>query len=53
MLLEVPQNYSHKDEILKYRRLYSKKKMKTLLDTKAILEDFKRYLADNLRINLI
>ncbi len=52
-LLDVPQNRSHKDEILKYRKSYIKKKAKNLTDTKVILEDFKRYLAKNLNINLI
>ncbi|MBY9015912.1 MAG: AAA family ATPase [Candidatus Lokiarchaeota archaeon] len=52
-LLVVPQNRSHKDDILKYRRFYIKKKKKNLSDTKAIVEDFKRYLAKNLNINLI
>jgi tRNA uridine 5-carbamoylmethylation protein Kti12 len=52
-LLNVPQNRSHKDDILKYRRFYIKKKTKNLSDAKELLEDFKRYLAKNLNINLI
>ena len=52
-LLDVPQNRSHKDDILKYRRFYIKKKTNNLSDTNVILEDFKRYLAKNLKINLI
>ncbi len=52
-LLYVPHNRSHKDEILKYRRFYIKKKTKNLSDAKELLEDFKRYLAKNLNINLI
>jgi len=51
-LLDVPQNCSHKDDILKFRRFYVNKKKKNLSDTKAILEDFKRYLTKNLKINL-
>ena len=52
-LLDVPQNLTHKDDILKYRRFYIKNKPKNLSDTKAILDDFKRYLTKNLNINLI
>jgi O-phosphoseryl-tRNA(Sec) kinase len=52
-LLDMPQNRSHKDDILKHRRFYIKKKTNNLSDTKVILEDFKRYLAKNLKINLI
>jgi len=52
-LLDVPQNRSHKDDILKFRRFYIKKKTENLSETNAILEDFKRYLAKNLKINLI
>ena len=52
-LLDVPQNRSHKDDILRYRISFIKKKRKYLSDSKAILEDFKKYLAKNLNINLI
>jgi len=52
-LLDIPQNRSHKDDILKHRRFYIKEKTNNLSDTKVILEDFKRYLAKNLKINLI
>jgi len=52
-LLDVPQNRSHKDEILRYRISYIKKKRTNLSDSKAILEDFKKYLAKNLNISLI
>jgi tRNA uridine 5-carbamoylmethylation protein Kti12 len=52
-LLDVPQNLSHKDDLLKYRKSFIKKRKKDLTDTKTILEDFKRYLAQNLNINLI
>jgi tRNA uridine 5-carbamoylmethylation protein Kti12 len=52
-LLDVPQNLSHKGDILKYRKSFIKKRKNYLTDTKAILEDFKRYLAQNLNINLI
>ena len=52
-LLDVPQNLSHKDDILKYRKSFIKKRKRELIDTKAILEDFKRYLEQNLNINLI
>ena len=52
-LLDVPQNLSHKDDLLKYRKSFIKKRKKNLTDTKTILEDFKRYLAQNLNINLI
>ena len=52
-LLDVPQNRFHKDDIIKHRRFYIKKKANTLSDTKGILEDFKRYLTKHLKINLI
>ena len=52
-LLNDPQNLSHKDDILKHRRFYIKEKSNNLSDTKVTLEDFKRYLARNLTINLI
>ena len=52
-LLDVPQNHFHKDDLLKYRKSFIKKRKRDLTDTKAILEDFKRYLAQNLNINLI
>ena len=52
-LLEVPHNRSYKDDILKYRKSFIKKRKGNLTDTKAILEDFKRYLTQNLNINLI
>ncbi len=52
-LLDVPQNLSQKDEILKYRKFFIKKRRRDLTDIKTILEDFKIYLAQNLNINLI
>jgi tRNA uridine 5-carbamoylmethylation protein Kti12 len=52
-LLDVPQNLSHKDDLLKYRKSFIKKRKKDLTDTETILEDFKSYLAQNLDINLI
>ena len=51
-LLNTPQFRSHKDKILKYRRYFLKNKTNSLSDTEAILEDFKRYLAKNLKIKL-
>jgi len=52
-LFDVPQNLSQKDEILKYRKSFIKKRKRDLTDIKTILEDFKIYLAQNLNINLI
>ena len=52
-LLNNPQNQSHKDEILKHRRLYIKHKSKSFSSTKSILKDFKKYLAENINIPLV
>jgi O-phosphoseryl-tRNA(Sec) kinase len=52
-LLNIPQNLSYKDDVLNYRRFYIKINKKNLSDAKAMLEDFKRYLAENLKINLV
>jgi len=52
-LLDVSQNLSHKDDLLKYRKSFIKKRKRDLTDTNAILEEFKKYLAQNLNINLI
>ena len=52
-LLNNPQNQSHKNDILKHRILYIKHKSKSFSNAKTILEDFKKYLAENINIPLV
>ncbi|MHA1472478.1 MAG: AAA family ATPase [Promethearchaeota archaeon] len=52
-LLNNPQNQSHKEDILKHRRLYIKHKSKSFSSTKSILKDFKKYLTENINISLV